>query len=855
MFPNWTIREQPGRLSRLLLLAIFIFAPRNGPAVAQWTSDVYQNTPISVWQGERFVEDLLSDSSGGAFIVWADYSNFSPAIRVLTQRVSADGYIRWQDEGVRVSLSSAYQLTPQMCSDGSGGFIIAWVDTRFGNEDIFAQRISPDGNRLWGDNGVAITTADFYQDLREITPDGNGGALIVWKDGRYTIDGDIFAQKVDSNGIVQWTTDGTAVCVISGENGGPDIVSDGAGGAFVVWDDNRPGAIYMQHLDAMGMPLWSVNGIQICKLPSCGGGVPEILNDETGGSIVIWKKVGIHAQRVTSAGNILWGTGGIQIMDSSGYKHKIATDGRGGVIVTTGIFLPSYYRTDVYAQRIASDGTLPWGFIRTAICTTHTSDNSHPRLVADGDGGAIITWGDLRNDSIDVYAQRVDSLGNTVWESNGVPVSLASRTQQWPFVVSDGRGGGIFSWYVDNRHGLIPPGPWYDDIYIQNLDRYGYPGVTTPSIDTVADVSTDQGGFVRVTWKSTYLDRDVDRVVTAYAVYRWFDSLSTWQWMVTVQATSQPGYTYQLSTLIYSTKGSVVYEKFIVQAINLDSSKIWTSAIDSGYSVDNLAPSSVAALSAELAFDSTVRLHWPPNLVDHDIRSYLVYREDSSNVLLPPIQIASATDTVLIDSSYEAGVHSTYFVIVEDIHDNRSPPSPEVVVTTETKYSFTFPTPTWRLLSIPLASEEFEKDSIFPGTAGLNAYRFDGSYWVVDSLHPGWGFWLKMPSSDTFELSGYHRLRDTVPLSGGWNLIGSLSKPLPVSQVESVPPGMIVSRFFGYNGTGYFQTDTLFPGGGYWVNAGQEGSLILSATPVENQPSGGTIRIRPTSETPPPPKP
>ena len=61
---------------------------------------------------------------------------------------------------------------------------------------------------------------------------------------------DIYAQRVNAAGSPQWTADGVALCTAANDQRDPTIVSDGAGGAIVTWDDRRNGGydIYAQHV-------------------------------------------------------------------------------------------------------------------------------------------------------------------------------------------------------------------------------------------------------------------------------------------------------------------------------------------------------------------------------------------------------------------------------------------------------------------------------------------------------------------------------------------------------------------------------------------------------------------------------
>jgi hypothetical protein len=58
-------------------------------------------------------------------------------------------------------------------------------------------------------------------------------------------------------------------------------------------------------------------------------------------------------------------------------------------------------------------------------------------------------------------------------------------------------------------------------------------------------------------------------------------------------------------------------------------------------------------------------------------------------------------------------------------------------------------------------------------------------------------------------------------------MIGALSLPVAVADIQQDPPGVISSPFYHY-GNGYLQSDTLTTGRGYWIKAGSAGSLIFS---------------------------
>ncbi len=144
----------------------------------------------------------------------------------------------------------------------------------------------------------------------------------------------------------------------------------------------------------------------------------------------------------------------------------------------------------------------------------------------------------------------------------------------------------------------------------------------------------------------------------------------------------------------------------------------------------------------------------------------------------------------------------------------------------------------WQLISVPL-------ESVCPYIL-YGSFLYQGSYRSADTLLIGRGYWnkLKKPS---LSFAGITVTQDTIPITIRWNLIGSISNPVPVVSISSNPPGIITSQFFGYDGI-YFASDSIYPGKAYWVKVNQDGELILSSTSAT--PSA-RINIVPTSELPP----
>ena len=412
--------------------------------------------------------------------------------------------------------------------DGVGGTIVVWSDHRGPDADIYAQRMNAAGDMLWPLNGVPICTAVNDQTGPELVSDAAGGAIIVWNDMRagewFDVNWpspDIYAQRIDANGNVLWATDGVAICTADYGQQGARITSDGAGGAFITWGDDRNGPewqwpiprLYMQHINASGQAQWTENGVSPCDGCDAWGNT-AVVPDGSGGAIVTWSN--LYAQRVDASGNPAWTASGVIVSSIGGAENQsVIPCGNGGAIIawdaSRTINGTSAYH--IYAQCLDGSGTPLWTANGVPLCEAATGQFS-PRIVSDGAGGAIVTWDDLRNVWFDIYAQRVDANGAMQWQTDGIPVCMAGGDQEAPDIASDNAGGAIISWQ-DYRTGQTSQ---YWDIYAQRVDGSGtaqwtpggIPISTAPDAQRAPIVASDGNHGAFITWTDRRSGSDDD---------------------------------------------------------------------------------------------------------------------------------------------------------------------------------------------------------------------------------------------------------------------------------------------------------------------------------------------------------
>jgi hypothetical protein len=469
---------------------------------AQWSSDPSVNTPICKAVNNQIIPQIISDGIDGTIIVWADKRGGEWDI--YAQRINAAGVVQWTENGVAICTAANSQFDPKLVSDGEGGAIITWYDSRNGdtNPDIYSQRISAAGVVQWTANGVAICTASNFQWQQVITIDGAGGAIIAWQDDRNggtSLNFEIYSQRISAAGVVEWNANGVAICTAINNQLSPVITSDSTNGAIIAWYDYRNGTtnsdIYSQRISLAGAVQWTANGVAVCTASNFQI-LGSISSDGASGAIIAWhdKRNGapnsdIYCQRISAEGVVQWAANGVAICISPNNQEwaVIISDGTNGAIIAW-YDRRSGTNQDIYAQRINGSGAVLWT-VNGAEISTVSGNQESPAIVGDGSGGAIITWRDYRSGTeYDIYAQRVFSNGAAQWTSDGIVISKVAGDKEYAALVSDPAGGAIFTW-SDKRNGSSNA-----DIYVQRVNADGSLDATTSVAEklTVDGFSLDQ---------------------------------------------------------------------------------------------------------------------------------------------------------------------------------------------------------------------------------------------------------------------------------------------------------------------------------------------------------------------------
>jgi len=450
----------------VVALLVGLLAAPIPDARAMWSHD---GLPVAS-TGLNYEPSIISDGSGGCIIAW----HGGASADIFARRLASDGQVvmGWPADGP-LTVCSAFGLQeyPVLVPDLSGGALIFWQDARSSsNYDIYGQHITGAGQVEvgWPGDGRVISAAANNQYAPVAAPDGQGGAIVAWYDSRNgAANYDIYAEHVTGGGALAWW--GLHVCAAYKHQINPAIAADGNGGAFIAWQDYRKTNeydIYVQHVDADGglVKGWPPDGLGVCTAANSQF-YPVLAGDGSGGVFVAWQDYrsgtdnDIYAQHLASDGTLEtgWPADGWPVCQASNsqYYPVIASD------LGTGAFVAwQDYRTgidnDVYVQHLTSSCGLAAGWQEDGLLLSGAINGQFaPRITPDAAGGAFVAWHDSRNGSNDdIYAQQVSGAGqrNALWPNDGLPVCVAANSQEFPVAVTSGSGGAIVVWQ-DQRTG------------------------------------------------------------------------------------------------------------------------------------------------------------------------------------------------------------------------------------------------------------------------------------------------------------------------------------------------------------------------------------------------------------------
>lgn len=470
---------------------------------AQWSNNAAINNAICTIAGEQAIPKIATCPNGDTYIGY--FSNESGNYSVRLQRLDSQGNELWTNNGILISNNpSMTWLTDwDMTADVHNHCIMTWQDIRNGNNNTYAYRISPDGDFVWGANGIALSNNSAFNAAPKVISTPAGNAVFAWMS-----DNVIIMQKLSPEGVRQWGLNGIT---LSSTNtfSWPQLMPVGDDDFIMKFfeDSGPPNAptrhVFAQRYNNAGSPVWASPVV----ISNAGGisawtQILPFINDGYDGFYIAWhddrdfnQMASVWVQHVNSSGEIKYAANGVEASSNASFNHfypQLASPaGSDNLFVYWNEMNDLQTLRGIYGQKFSPTGTRMWensGKIFIPISSTDVLP-----LAARSTPTDMVLFYEQYINAISGHlkAMRIATDGSYVWPQETVTISSVSSTKVHTDINELQNNQWILSW-EDDRSGS-------SDIYAQNILLDGTLGIWNPQFGSISGQVTLTGENADVT--------------------------------------------------------------------------------------------------------------------------------------------------------------------------------------------------------------------------------------------------------------------------------------------------------------------------------------------------------------------
>jgi hypothetical protein len=505
-----------------------------------------------------------------------------------------------------------------------GGYIVAGYTQSFGAgyEDFYLVKTNSQGNALWTRTYGGNSSDQAFC----VQQTADGGYIVAGSTYSFGVGGwDFYLVKTNGQGDTVWTR------TYGGNNADHSVsVQQTADGGYIAAGETR----------------------------SFGGGTPNYTN--------------LYLVKTNSQGDTLWTRtyGG----SSAEGAYSVRQTADGGYIVAgyTWSFGAGSY--DFYLVKTDGEGDTLW--TRAYGGSSYDEARSIQQTT---DGGYIVAGytTSFGAGSYDFYLVKTDGEGDTLWTR-----TYGGSSDERAYSVQQTTNGGYIMAGQTQSFGAGSVDMW--------LVRTGF---GSPDIVSITDVGNDQGRQARIRWnRSAYDDACVSgETITSYSIYRRIDQYlmsggkkaerenldwppGEWEYIKTVPARGEAQYATIVPTLADSTSMGIYWSVFFVSAETSNPLVYFDSAVDSGYSVDNLPPDETILTAMVQTAPGRIHLQWQEIATGGGGQPeqgeiwYHVY--GSADPMFTPAPENLLIETQSLEFTHEVGTNQKYFYIIQASDDH-----------------------------------------------------------------------------------------------------------------------------------------------------------------------------------------
>ena len=497
--------------------------------IAQWSNNPNHNTVIVDTIGSQILPHLETNNNGETYISW--FPEFGDGnFDLYLQKLSKNGVKLWGSSGLQISnhLSGTMVTDYDLKLDNEENVILVTQDMRTGTSNVFAYKISPTGDFLWGNDGIQLSNTANFDTSPKIAVANNNDIVFVWPDvildTTYNIP--LYIKRVSSEGTILWET---ILADTLYDFFHPQIMAWDDGGFLVSWvtSSNLPDPIlgrnnwmhvFVQKLSSEGEALWETK-IQVDSgqlIPNDATYIiPYLANDGNGGAYIMWQSFSpfyqgnnsptTYVNKIDNNGN-LWKPNGYNVSSLLGNSHS---DAKMEYLEDVEKFMVIWQETHydavnlvncqgIYGQLFSSDGNQLWadtGLVLIPLNCTMDTTYGNINIDESTNNNVVVTYlkdynstnGVKTGPTTHIYALTIDLVGDMVWSPPIVPISTTSSKKTRPVISNLVDDQWVVAW-EDNIENSGDPDDY--GIYAQNISVDGKLGpLSVPTISNTKNIN------------------------------------------------------------------------------------------------------------------------------------------------------------------------------------------------------------------------------------------------------------------------------------------------------------------------------------------------------------------------------
>ena len=358
----------------------------------------------------------------------------------------------------------------------------------------------------WNEGGIPVRQGYHVEWFRGGDISSDGDMFIVWSDTR-TSTRDVYAQKVNSDGDIEWVASAVMVSGGDGRQEDPIIISDNNGGAYISWRDysNDPlyGELYAQHINSEGQNSWEGKLIS-SNISILVNSQQNMCSDLQGGVYVSWYEDSgagsgdYYAIHLDSSGNL---AGPEKIIETQMNYGNVSLESAGGGSAVIAWKEGETGSEDIFSQKIGvNNGNIikTWNNGNPVVVCDAIGRQSSPKVTYYSDDFVVLVWEDWRSDDFvsAVGANFIDENGNKVFSvGNDLVYTTNTASTLFPRVKAKPEGAFVIWLSAEDVH-------YVQKMTTSNINVWNAPvGLSGFETQQQARLSADNNGGAYIVWE------------------------------------------------------------------------------------------------------------------------------------------------------------------------------------------------------------------------------------------------------------------------------------------------------------------------------------------------------------------